>query len=81
MPNQAASRQAPRMEILPEFQSEADALARIIALVQALAAEKTLPAIKVAYEPTRKLGDPAPEAVVRLIAEALQSAYEAGQRQ
>lgn len=74
MPNQAAidrgtelpDMEPPRMEILPWFQSEADALARIIAL---------------AFEPTRKLVDPAPKAVVRLIAEALQSAYEADQPQ
>lgn len=51
------------IEILPCFLSEADALARIIAL---------------AYEPQRKLTDPPREDVVRLLGEALQCAYEAG---
>jgi hypothetical protein len=51
-------------EVLPSFLSEADALARIIAL---------------AYEPGRKLTDPPAEEVVRLLGEALQCAYEAGQ--
>jgi hypothetical protein len=50
------------MKILPTFQNEAEALARIIAL---------------AYEPARKLTDPPRDDVVRLLAEALQSAYEA----
>ena len=51
-----------QVRVLPSFQSEADALARIIALV---------------YEPQRKLTDPPRGDVVRLLAEALQSAYEA----
>lgn len=54
------------IEILPSFQAEADALARIIAL---------------AYDPHHKLfSDPPPphEDVVRLLGEALQCAYEAG---
>jgi hypothetical protein len=50
------------MKILACFQKEAEALARIIAL---------------AYDPARKLTDPPREDVVRVIAEALQSAYEA----
>jgi hypothetical protein len=49
------------MEILPVFQNEADALARIIAL---------------AYEPSRKLTDTPRSDIVKLLAEALQSAYE-----
>ena len=53
------------IEILPSFQAEADALARIIAL---------------AYQPQRKLTDPPDENVVRLIGEALQCAYEAGRQ-
>jgi hypothetical protein len=51
------------MTILPSFLSEADALARIIALT---------------YEPQRKLTDPPRPDVVRLLGEALQSAYEYG---
>lgn len=50
------------MQILPCFQNAANALARVIAL---------------AYEPSRKLTDPPREDVVRLLAEALQCAYEA----
>ena len=50
------------MYILPAFRSEAEALARIIAL---------------AYEPHRKLTDAPRPDVVRLLAEALQCAYEA----
>ena len=51
------------IEILPSFLSEADALARIIAL---------------AHDPQRKLTDPPDADVVRLIGEALQCAYDAG---
>ena len=51
------------MKILASFQNEADALARIIALH---------------YEPARQLTDAPDPSIVRLIAEALQCAYEAG---
>ena len=50
------------MKILDCFEEEAEALARIIGL---------------AFDPTLKLTNSPPEEVVRLIAEALQSAYEA----
>ncbi len=53
-------------EILPNFENEADALARIIALD---------------YDPLRKLTDPPPAEVVRLLGEALQCAYEAGREE
>ena len=51
------------IEILPTFLSEADALARIIAL---------------ANDPQRKLTDPPDADIVRLLGEALQCAFEAG---
>jgi hypothetical protein len=53
------------MKINESFQREAEALARIIAL---------------AYDPKRKLSDPPRQDVVRLLAEALQSAWEAGSK-
>jgi len=52
------------IEILPSFQNEAEALARIIAL---------------SYEPQRTLTDAPDQDIVRLLGEALQCAYEAGQ--
>jgi hypothetical protein len=50
------------MKILESFQQEAEALTRIIALH---------------YKPDTKLTDPPDPDVVRLIAEALQCAYDA----